>query len=91
MINPRISADWSTTKPIAAFSCTPGIQEVHTKAVIVHVTPGLLGFRVLFNFPYRKCIAKHMINPRISADWSTTKPIAAFSCTPGEQEVHTKA
>ena len=50
MINPRISADWSTTKPIAAFSCTPGIQEVHTKAVIVHVTPGLLGFRVLFNF-----------------------------------------
>ena len=23
MINPRISADWSTTKAIAAFYCTP--------------------------------------------------------------------
>ena len=32
MINPRISADRSTTKPIAAFSCTPRVQEVHTKA-----------------------------------------------------------
>ena len=50
MINPRISADWSATKPIAAFSCTPGVQEVHTKAEVVHLTPGLLVFRVLFNF-----------------------------------------
>ena len=50
MINTRISADWSTTKPIAAFSCTPGVKEVHTKAEDVHLTPGLLGFRVLFNF-----------------------------------------
>ena len=49
MINPRISADWSTTKPIAAFSCTPGVQEVHTKDEVVHLTPGVLGFRVLFN------------------------------------------
>ena len=49
MINHRISADWSTTKPIAAFSCTPGVQEVHTKAKVVHLTPGLLGFGVLFN------------------------------------------
>ena len=32
MINTRISADWSTTKPIAAFSCTPCVQEVHTKS-----------------------------------------------------------
>ena len=48
MINPRISADWSTIKPIAAFSCTPGVQEVHTKAEIVHLTPGLLGLGVLF-------------------------------------------
>ena len=32
MINPRISADWSTTKPIAALSCTPSVQEVHSKA-----------------------------------------------------------
>ena len=50
MINPRITADWSTIKPNAAFSCTPGVQEVYTKAEIVHLTPGLLGFRVLFNF-----------------------------------------
>ena len=32
MINPRISADLSTTKPIAAFSFTQRVQEVHTKA-----------------------------------------------------------
>ena len=32
MINPRISAVWSKTKQIAPFSCTPGVQEVHTKA-----------------------------------------------------------
>ena len=49
MINHRISADWSRTKPIAAFSCTPGVQEVHTKAEIVPLTPGLLGLGVLFN------------------------------------------
>ena len=50
MINSSISADWSTTKPIAAFSCTPGVQEAHTKAEIVYLTPGLLGLGVLFNF-----------------------------------------
>ena len=50
MINPTISADWSTTKTIAAFSCTPGVQGVHKKAEVVHLSPGLLGFRVLFNF-----------------------------------------
>ena len=49
MINPRISADWSTTKLIAAFSCTPRLQEVHTKAEAVHLTPGLLDLGVLFN------------------------------------------
>ena len=49
MINPRISEDWSTTKPIAAFSCTPRVQEVHTKAEVLHLTPGLLGLGVLFN------------------------------------------
>ena len=47
MINPRISADWSTTKPIAALSCTPLVQEVHTKAEVVNLTPGLLGLGVL--------------------------------------------
>ena len=61
MINHRISADWVTTKhslttkPIAAFSCTPRVQEVHTKAE--YLTPGLLGLGVLFK------AAKHMINP----------------------------
>ena len=50
MINPTISADWSTTKPIAAFSCTPGVQEVHTKAEVVDLTPGLLDLGVLFHF-----------------------------------------
>ena len=49
MIKPRFSADWSTTKPIAPFSCTPRAQEVHTKAEVVHLTPGLLGLGVLFN------------------------------------------
>ena len=49
MINPRISAVWSTTKPIAPFSCTLRGQEVHTKAEVLHVTHGLLGLGVLFN------------------------------------------
>ena len=35
MINPRMSADWSTNKPIAAFSCTPCAQEENTKAEVV--------------------------------------------------------
>ena len=89
MINPRISADWSTTKQMAPFSCTPRVQEVHTNAEFEQITPGLTGLGVIFNS--NACIAKHMINTRISADWSTTKPIAAFSCTPSVQEVHTKA
>ena len=49
MINPRISADWRMSRPIAAFSCTPRVQEVHTKAEIVYLTSGLLGLEVLFN------------------------------------------
>ena len=49
MINPRISAVWSMTKPIAPFLCTPRVQEVHTKAEVVHLTPGFLGLGVLFN------------------------------------------
>ena len=48
MINPRISADWSLTKPIAPLSCTPGVQELHTKYEVLHLTPGLLGLGVLF-------------------------------------------
>ena len=50
MINPRISAVWSTTNQITPFSCTRRVQEVHTKAEVVHVTPGLLGLVILFNF-----------------------------------------
>ena len=49
MSNPRISSVWNTTKPIAPFSCTPRVQEVYTKAVVVHLTPGLQGLEVLFN------------------------------------------
>ena len=49
MIKPRISADWSRTKAIAAFSCTPHVQEVHTKAEVVHLIHGFLGLGVLFN------------------------------------------
>ena len=49
MINHRISTDWSTTKPIAVFSFTSRVQEVHTKAEVVHLTPGLLVLGVLFN------------------------------------------
>ena len=49
MINYRISADWSTTKPIAPFSCTLRAQGVHTKTEVVHLTPGLLGLGVLLN------------------------------------------
>ena len=92
MINPRISADWSRTKPIAPFSCTPRVQEVHTKAEVVHLTPGLLGLRSIIQLSrIENVLRKYIINPTISADWSSTKPIAAFSCTPGVQEVHTKA
>ena len=49
MIYPTISVDWSTTKPIAAFSYTPDVQEIHTKAEVVHLTPFLLGLGVLLN------------------------------------------
>ena len=49
MINPRISAVWSSIKPIAQFFCTPQVQEVHTKAEVVHLTPCILGLGVLFN------------------------------------------
>ena len=48
MINPRISAVLSTTKPIAPFLCTPRVQQVHTKAEVVHLTSCLLGLGVLF-------------------------------------------
>ena len=49
MINPTISAVWSTTKQIAPFSCRQRVQEVHTKAEVVYLTPGLLGLGVLLN------------------------------------------
>ena len=49
MIKPRISADWSTNKQIEAFSCTQSVQEVHTKADVVQLTPGLPGLGVIFN------------------------------------------
>ena len=49
MINPRISAVWSVTEQIEPFSVTPRVQEVHTKAEIVHLNPGVLGLEILFN------------------------------------------
>ena len=49
MIDPRIFAVWSTTKPIAPFSCTPREQEAHIKAEVVHLSPGLIRLGVLFN------------------------------------------
>ena len=49
MINHIISAVWSTTKQIALFSYTLRVQDVHTKAEVVHLTPGLLDLWVLFN------------------------------------------
>ena len=43
-----MSADWSRNKPIAAFSCTPRVQEVHTKAEVVHLSfPRLTGINQL--------------------------------------------
>ena len=35
--------------PIAAFHCTQSVQEAHTQAEVVKLTPGLLGLRVIFN------------------------------------------
>ena len=49
MNNPRISAIRSTNWPIAAFSCTLGVQEAHTKAEVAQLTTGLLGLGVIFN------------------------------------------
>ena len=49
MINPIISAVWSTTKQVTPFSCTTRVQEVDTKAEVVHLTPCLLGLGALFN------------------------------------------
>ena len=47
MINHNISADWCTTKPIEPFSCTPRVQQVHSKAQVIHLTPGLPGLLLL--------------------------------------------
>ena len=49
MINPRISAFLIKTTPIAPFCCTPRVQEVHTKAEVVYLSPGVLDLGVLFN------------------------------------------
>ena len=68
MINPSISADWSTTKPIAAISCRPGVQEVHIKAEVVHLSTVLLDVGILFNCHAYEISCEHMINPRFSAD-----------------------
>ena len=56
MINHRISAVSSTNKPIAAFSCTPRVQEVHTKAEVYTLTL-VSGYYSIVT--HRKYIAKH--------------------------------
>ena len=43
------SADWYTTKPIAPFSCTQCVQQVHSKAEVIHLTPAIPGLLLLFN------------------------------------------
>ena len=93
MINHRISGDWSTTKPIAAFSCTQRVQVVNTKAEVVTPYPWYPRLRGIIQLSRIGNILRNiiMINHRISAVWSANKPIAAFSCTPRVQEVHTKA
>ena len=85
MINPRISAVWSTTKQIAPFSCTPRVQEVHTPYPWSPRLRGIIQLSRIGNV-----LRNIMINPRISAVWSTSKLIAPFSCTPRVQEVYTK-
>ena len=35
------------TKPITPFSCTPRVQEVHTKAEVVQLTPGVQSLVVI--------------------------------------------
>ena len=64
-------------------SCTPRVQEVHTKAEVVHLTP-----RGIIQLSRIRNVLRNMINPRISAVWSTTKKVAPFSCTRHVQEVH---
>ena len=72
MINPRISADWSTNKPIATFSCTLCVHEVHSKSDVVHLTLGLLGLRVLFN-----CRTEHRddLHKAFDTDVGTDDPL----------------
>ena len=41
-------------KQIETFSCTPRVQEVHTKAEVVHLTPGLLGLGYYLTVTHRK-------------------------------------
>ena len=43
MINRRKSAVWSTTKPIAPFSCTRRVKEVRTKPEVLHLTTKQIG------------------------------------------------
>ena len=49
MIKPIISAVWSTTKQIAPFSYTPRVQEGHTIAEVIHLSPDFIDLVVLFN------------------------------------------
>ena len=53
---------------IAAFSCTPGVQEVHTEAEVIHLNPGSPRIRGIIQLSRIGNVLRNMINPRISAD-----------------------
>ena len=82
MIKHRISGDWSTTSRLQ-HSLVHHVYKKYVPKLRWCTIPLVFQAQGYYSIvTHRKCIAKHMINPRISADWSTTKPIAAFSCTP---------
>ena len=57
------------TKPIAPISCTPRVQEAHTKAEVVHPTPGHMFIHTYIHAIYmhnimcttRTCVRKHTV------------------------------
>ena len=75
MINPRISAVCSTTKPFKALSCTPCVQEVHTKAEVVQLSNRVLQHLSNINLKRGSCLHKHffLIHPHIK--YLTVTPI----------------
>ena len=73
-------------------SCTPGVQENAAISLVELQSADILCLIICSEYyavvTHRKCIAKHIINHRIYADWSA---MTSSSCTRRVQEVHTKA